>query len=292
MPAPQLRVGDDHPVPALAVAAGGRLQRDLQALLHQLERHGPGQVEALADRAGGGEQLVGRERKRRHRSVMFPLRSTTNTADSPDPGGEDEPPGEVLRERRSRPDDVARAVRRPAVGHVPQPVAALAQHARTRASASRSRQCACGLRLTCVGSAYPTHRGPEIACPRPAGSGVATSARPPGTSTRRQVASAAATAASSRCSSTCTATRAPKPRVGQGVGVVVHARAGRGGAGGRHRPRPRPRTPPRCRAPRAGAAGARCRSRSRGRARARSSGARAGRTSAARAGRRPGRCRR
>src|SRR3954447_15709756 len=68
---PQLRIGDDHPVPALAVAPGGCLQGDLQALLHQLERHGPGQVEALADRARCGEQFVGPERERRHQSVIY-----------------------------------------------------------------------------------------------------------------------------------------------------------------------------------------------------------------------------
>ena len=36
---------------------------------------------------------------------------------------------------------------------------------------SSSRQRACGLRFTCVGSSYPTHRVPDSACPRPARSG-------------------------------------------------------------------------------------------------------------------------
>ena len=52
-------VVDDDPSPTLDVRSDGRLRRDADAVEDQLTGHGPGEVEALAHRPCGGEQLVG-----------------------------------------------------------------------------------------------------------------------------------------------------------------------------------------------------------------------------------------
>ena len=51
-------VGDDEEVPALAVAAGGGLSCDLQAVLDDLAFDGAVQVEPFTDGAGRGQQVV------------------------------------------------------------------------------------------------------------------------------------------------------------------------------------------------------------------------------------------
>ncbi|MFC8585479.1 hypothetical protein ACFUGD_13155 [Streptomyces sp. NPDC057217] len=48
-------------MPALPVAAGGGLDGEVDALLQERAGHGPGEVEPVADGAGGGEQGVGSE---------------------------------------------------------------------------------------------------------------------------------------------------------------------------------------------------------------------------------------
>lgn len=58
---PPLLVSDDHEMPALTVASGGRLDGQVHAFFEELTRHRASEVEAVAYRAGGGEQLVGRE---------------------------------------------------------------------------------------------------------------------------------------------------------------------------------------------------------------------------------------
>jgi len=51
----------DDEVPALAVAAGGGLQGDLEALFHHRSLDGLVEIEALAHAAGGLQHVVGRE---------------------------------------------------------------------------------------------------------------------------------------------------------------------------------------------------------------------------------------
>jgi Protein of unknown function (DUF3039) len=51
-------IGDDDKVPGLPVAPRRRLERDLQALADQVQRHRTVEVEALAHRPGGGEHFV------------------------------------------------------------------------------------------------------------------------------------------------------------------------------------------------------------------------------------------
>jgi len=54
-------LGDQHEVPALEVAAGRRLEGEIEALYKQFPLDGAGQVEAFADCPRGGQQLVGGE---------------------------------------------------------------------------------------------------------------------------------------------------------------------------------------------------------------------------------------
>src|SRR5690349_7308619 len=160
----------------------------------------------------GGEQLV-----RQERNVVVgqssPDRSTTNTDDSPDPAGSTSRPATYCANAGAALTPSRTLYERPyGTFHSPSVPSRITVNP---CATSSSRHRACGLRLTWVGSAAPTHAAPEIACPRPSGSGVATSVRPPGTSTRRQVSSAVATASSSRCSRTCTATTTPKACAGR-----------------------------------------------------------------------------
>src|SRR5713101_4452639 len=53
-----VRVGDDHPLPALGVAPGRRLDGDLQALKQDLARDRPIEIEALSYRTSRGEDVV------------------------------------------------------------------------------------------------------------------------------------------------------------------------------------------------------------------------------------------
>src|SRR5215471_11903670 len=55
-----LSVGDDHPVPLLSIGAGRRLGGKLDTFDDELARHGTGEVESAANRAGSGEQFFGR----------------------------------------------------------------------------------------------------------------------------------------------------------------------------------------------------------------------------------------
>jgi hypothetical protein len=55
----QVGVVDHQPSPHLHVAAGRRLRGDPDAVDDEIAGHGTGEVEALADGAGGGEQVVG-----------------------------------------------------------------------------------------------------------------------------------------------------------------------------------------------------------------------------------------
>ncbi len=57
---PDLGVGHHDPTPPLGVAAGRRLQRDAQALRHDVERNRAGEVQALADGPRRGQELVDR----------------------------------------------------------------------------------------------------------------------------------------------------------------------------------------------------------------------------------------
>src|SRR5499425_1522282 len=52
------RIGHDEKVPALHVRAGRRLQGDGDAALDDRRVDRPGEVEPLAHRAGGGEQMI------------------------------------------------------------------------------------------------------------------------------------------------------------------------------------------------------------------------------------------
>src|SRR5262249_44538409 len=61
-------VGDDDEVPALRITGGRRLLRELQALLEHLALDWTRQVEPLANRSSGREQLVGSQLERRHRA--------------------------------------------------------------------------------------------------------------------------------------------------------------------------------------------------------------------------------
>src|SRR5690348_18316376 len=54
-------LGDQHEVLALEVAAGRRLEGEIEALYKQFPLDGAGQVEAFADCPRGGQQLVGGE---------------------------------------------------------------------------------------------------------------------------------------------------------------------------------------------------------------------------------------
>ena len=54
-------IGHDHEVPALTITAGRGLDRQVHAFLKQLARYRPGEVKAVTDRPGGGEEFVGRE---------------------------------------------------------------------------------------------------------------------------------------------------------------------------------------------------------------------------------------
>lgn len=54
-------VAHDDEVPAPRVRSARRLQRDLDTLFHQRERHGAIEVEAATNGARGGEELVGGE---------------------------------------------------------------------------------------------------------------------------------------------------------------------------------------------------------------------------------------
>jgi hypothetical protein len=57
---PLFGIGHDHPLPTLAVAAGGRLQRDLETFQQQLAWDRSLQVESLSDRARGRKEFVRR----------------------------------------------------------------------------------------------------------------------------------------------------------------------------------------------------------------------------------------
>ena len=64
-------VGHDHPVPALLVRPGRRLRRHLDALPHELDRHRPIEVEPLAHRPRGRQQLVRRQvQGGSHRAIL------------------------------------------------------------------------------------------------------------------------------------------------------------------------------------------------------------------------------
>jgi hypothetical protein len=58
---PPLRVGHHHEVPVLGVAGRRCLLAQPQALLEHLPLDRAGQIEALADAAGRGQQLIGGE---------------------------------------------------------------------------------------------------------------------------------------------------------------------------------------------------------------------------------------
>jgi len=53
----------------LPVGSGGRLEGDLQAVEDDLALHRPVEVEALAHRAGGGQDIVGGEVELHGRAV-------------------------------------------------------------------------------------------------------------------------------------------------------------------------------------------------------------------------------
>ena len=64
---------DEHPLPALLVRTRRRLHRDAHALLDHVVLDGAIEVEALADRTGGGEQLVVGEIERCHWDGLQPF---------------------------------------------------------------------------------------------------------------------------------------------------------------------------------------------------------------------------
>src|SRR3712207_58049 len=64
------RIGDDNPVPVLPVRRRRGLQGNLQTLPDQTHRHAARQVETLANRAGGGQQLIRAQRQRGHAAMM------------------------------------------------------------------------------------------------------------------------------------------------------------------------------------------------------------------------------
>ncbi len=61
-----LRIGDDDPLPLLAVRSGRCLEGDLEALGDRVELDGLVEVHALADGTSGGEDFVGGEVQLRH----------------------------------------------------------------------------------------------------------------------------------------------------------------------------------------------------------------------------------
>src|SRR6202042_841805 len=88
-------VGDQQEVPALRIAAGGRLESEVKALLEQAALDWPGQVEALAHRPRSGQQLVRGQVAWRHAggTTTVPAAVTattgsrsTDAAESPRPG--------------------------------------------------------------------------------------------------------------------------------------------------------------------------------------------------------------
>ena len=210
--------------PARSAAGNdGRLPAiEMQHLVERLARRRP---ERLAGVVGGGQQHALADLRREAEQLAdLPLvaqRSTTNTADSPAPGGRTSRPARYWASagaaRTTSPGPAS------AVGHVPQPVAALAQHGEP----VRDQDPASGvwLEVDVCRVGVPDHRVPESACPpgrvgRGDQGATAGDEHPPPAAARPRRRS------SSRCSTHARrpGRRTPRGQVGQ---VVVHDCAGR-----------------------------------------------------------------